>query len=60
MTKESGAWVVPTMILWETILGYTDLEWARTLPELRYMPQGTVSAVDNHAYKPCKQSEPES
>ncbi|MBX2819358.1 MAG: amidohydrolase family protein [Rhodothermaceae bacterium] len=42
MTKESGAWVVPTMILWETILGYTDLEWARTLPELKYMPQGTV------------------
>ena len=42
MTKESGAWVVPTMILWETILGYTDLEWASTLPELQYMPQGTV------------------
>ena len=47
MTKEAGAWVVPTMVLWETILGYTDLEWATTLPELKYMPEVIVQQWTN-------------
>ena len=42
MTKEAGAWVVPTMVLWETLYGVSDLEWLRNLPELQYMPPATV------------------
>ena len=44
LTKEADAWIVPTMILWETILGYTDLDWATSLPELQYMPPATVQS----------------
>ncbi|HUF11170.1 MAG TPA: amidohydrolase family protein [Rhodothermales bacterium] len=42
MTLDAGAWVVPTMVLWETVLGVTDLEWGRNLPELQYMPRSVV------------------
>ena len=42
MTLDAGAWVVPTMVLWETVVGLTDLEWGRSLPELQYMPRSVV------------------
>ena len=42
MTIDAGAWVVPTMYVWESARGITDLEWARNLPELKYMPQNIV------------------
>ncbi|MDA2924388.1 amidohydrolase family protein [Acidobacteria bacterium AH-259-L09] len=41
-TREAGAGVVPTMVLWETILGVADLETLRTYPELRFMPPQQV------------------
>jgi len=41
-TRESGAWVVPTMVLWETILGAADLETMLAYPELQYMPADEV------------------
>ena len=44
MTKESGTWVVPTMVLWETLYGLSDINWLRNLPELKYMPRNTVDS----------------
>ena len=41
-TRAAGAWVVPTSVLWETLVGVTSLETLRAYPELRYMPQNTV------------------
>ena len=51
-TREAGAWVVPTMVLWETVLlGDRSASELRLLrPELRYMPpeiaEQWVGAVD--------------
>lgn len=42
MTKDAGAWIVPTMYVWETARGVTDLSWAREVPELQYMPPDIV------------------
>ncbi|HEX8852351.1 MAG TPA: amidohydrolase family protein [Pyrinomonadaceae bacterium] len=44
LTKKSGAAIVPTMILWETLLGAADLEKLRAYPELRYMPPQQVES----------------
>lgn len=44
MTKKSGAWVVPTMALWETLLGVTAVEKLLGYPELKYMPAQQVQA----------------
>ncbi len=41
-TREAGAWVVPTMALWETLLGVSDPEALDEYPELRYMPDDQV------------------
>jgi imidazolonepropionase-like amidohydrolase len=41
-TREAGAWVVPTMVLWETLMGVPELEALTAFPELRYMPANTV------------------
>ncbi len=41
-TKDAGAWVVPTMALWETLMGTSDLEALTGLPELQYMPPDQV------------------
>lgn len=44
MTVDSGAWVVPTMVLWESLQGLTSMEFVSTLPELKYMPKGVVNS----------------
>ncbi len=44
LTKKSGAWVVPTMALWETLLGVTPVEKLLGYPELVYMPAPQVQA----------------
>jgi imidazolonepropionase-like amidohydrolase len=41
-TRETGTWVVPTMVLWETILGAADPDELARFPELRYMPRSLV------------------
>ncbi len=55
-TKETGAWVVPTMVLWETILGASDLEKMRSYPELEYVSphavQGWVNAFRQRISSP--------
>lgn len=49
-TRESGAWVVPTMVLWETILGAPALATLQAFPELKYMPRDQVEQWHN-AYR---------
>lgn len=44
LTLDSGAAVVPTMALWETILGAADFETLQNYPELRYMPKDIVES----------------
>ena len=41
-TKEAGAWIVPTMALWETLYGTLSMDELRSYPELKYMPPATV------------------
>ena len=41
-TVEAGAWVVPTMALWETLLCHADLKALQSYPELRYVPKKQV------------------
>lgn len=38
-SRESGVWVVPTMPLWEVILGALDQKQIDAYPELKYMPR---------------------
>lgn len=41
-TREAGVAVVPTMALWEVLLGVHDPETLKDRAELRYMPAATV------------------
>jgi imidazolonepropionase-like amidohydrolase len=41
-TREKGVWVVPTMALWEVIIGAAKLEEVAAYPELRYLPRAMV------------------
>ncbi len=41
-TRSRGAWVVPTMALWETVIGGADLERMKSYPELKYLPRQMV------------------
>lgn len=43
-TKAAGVRVVPTMALWETVIGAADLEKMKQYPELRYMPPQQVAS----------------
>jgi imidazolonepropionase-like amidohydrolase len=43
LTREAGAWVVPTMVLWETLRGTAELATLRALPELQYMPPQLIA-----------------
>jgi imidazolonepropionase-like amidohydrolase len=43
MTKEAGAWVTPTMALWQTFMGTESVESLRQRPELKYMPQQMIN-----------------
>jgi imidazolonepropionase-like amidohydrolase len=42
LTRERGAWVIPTMMLWETIIGAADLEKMLAYDELKYVPRSQV------------------
>jgi imidazolonepropionase-like amidohydrolase len=41
-TKKAGAWIVPTMVVWETLQGPVTLESRTGFQELRYMPATQV------------------
>lgn len=48
-TREAGAWVVPTMAVWEVLLGALDLELVEAYEELKYLPRDVVSNwVESH------------
>jgi imidazolonepropionase-like amidohydrolase len=57
LTKSSGAWIVPTMALWETLLGTADLQKLLSYPELKYMPRQQVEAWER-AHR-ARQSSPQ-
>lgn len=42
LTRDTGTAVVPTMVLWDTIIGATAHEEMRAFPELKYMPRAEV------------------
>ena len=42
LTRDTGTAVVPTMVLWETIIGAANLPQMLAYPELRYMPRAEV------------------
>jgi imidazolonepropionase-like amidohydrolase len=41
-TKQAGTWIVPTMAVWETLLGARDLEMLLKYAEVKYMPPQQV------------------
>ena len=41
-TREAGAWIVPTMALWEVLHGTLPLDTLRAYPELAYLPPSQV------------------
>jgi hypothetical protein len=47
MTREAGAWVVPTMALWEVLYATLDLDSLQAFPELRYASPQQVTAWVN-------------
>lgn len=42
-TRQAGAWVVPTMALWQTFMGSESVESLRLRPELKYMPPAMIN-----------------
>lgn len=59
-TIEAGAWVVPTMVLWETLYGTASLSQLLNFDELKYVSADAVASwtnafrnrVDNPGYDP--------
>lgn len=48
LTLETGAWVVPTMALWESIIGAADWEAMKSYEEIKYMPQDVIEGWDDY------------
>jgi imidazolonepropionase-like amidohydrolase len=53
LTRDHGVWVVPTQVLWETLIGAADHDELRSFDELKYMPrsvrEGWNRFLDNQA-----------
>jgi imidazolonepropionase-like amidohydrolase len=58
-TREAGAYVVPTMALWETLWGIADLSVMSGYPELKYMPAATVRSWESNVKQRMSQADPE-
>ena len=43
-TRDSGTWVIPTMMLWETSIRAAKAGELEALPELKYTPRQTVQS----------------
>lgn len=52
LTKENNAWIVPTMALWETIIGAADFEAMKEYNELKYIPPAVRQNYFNFANDP--------
>jgi imidazolonepropionase-like amidohydrolase len=57
-TKDAGVAVVPTMALWEVILGMHPVDGMMSRPELRYMPPATVRTWANNTSARTAQVDP--
>jgi imidazolonepropionase-like amidohydrolase len=42
-TRDAGAWVVPTMALWQTFMGTESIESLKQRPELKYVPPPMIN-----------------
>jgi len=42
-TRDAGVWVVPTMVVWDTIIGAHEPGTIFAFPELRYLPRDLVT-----------------
>jgi imidazolonepropionase-like amidohydrolase len=42
-TRQAGAWIVPTMLVWETLQGPVTLESRTSYPELQYLPSAQIA-----------------
>jgi len=42
-TREAGVWVVPTMVVWDTILGVHEPAVIYAFPELKYLPRDLIA-----------------
>jgi imidazolonepropionase-like amidohydrolase len=47
LTKENNVWIVPTMALWETIIGAGDYETMKQYDELKYIPETVRQNYNN-------------
>ncbi|MCG8505897.1 MAG: amidohydrolase family protein [Sphingomonadales bacterium] len=47
LTREAGAWIVPTHALWEILYGVPQLEALLAYDELKYMPKRVVTGWKN-------------
>lgn len=52
LTKEHDVWIVPTMALWETIIGAADYEAMKEYDELKYIPEAVKRNYFNFADNP--------
>ncbi|MDR9415913.1 MAG: amidohydrolase family protein [Gracilimonas sp.] len=52
LTKENEVWIVPTMALWETIIGAADYEAMKQYDELKYIPKAVKQNYFNFADNP--------
>jgi hypothetical protein len=43
-TKQAGTWIVPTMAVWEVLLGARDLETLLRYAEIKYMPAQQIES----------------
>ena len=43
-TKRAGAWMVPTLVVWETLQGPVTLESRMQWPEMKYLPAEQIAA----------------
>jgi len=58
-SKAAGVWVVPTMALWETLMGVADLKTLKSFPELKYWPEDQVEVWTNaHAARVARPAMP--
>ena len=60
LTRDAGAWVVPTMVLWEVgIIGRGDSDELASYPEMRYWPSGQVWGWGNRQRAAASRTGPE-
>ncbi|MFD2531121.1 amidohydrolase family protein [Gracilimonas halophila] len=52
LTKEHDVWIVPTMALWETIIGAADYEAMKQYDELKYIPEAVKQNYFDFAANP--------